>query len=412
MQMKLNIAKKQQLVFFILLTALGTVWAAEPQPLIIHHLNQNGSTFSVTGNDPYLIFTPDHPAINIDTQTGVASLKIAFSKALSDEILGELFITKLNQDHNADIDQITFDQYQRIRFSTTTNDFGALNIPIPKQWLTDAKQLVAFRLDFDLCANCQFNFPNLTIDKPLHQAKTVRVYSGVQNLPTAGIKIGASSWQLNQFEAITPVTSQEDALTLTNAGPDPYIVSSPLDTQTDDLAGFFFEIELLNSDLTIYQPTRKNPAIGLELFYWTDRHAFQRTEYSLIRAPIKSGKTPIFIPLAFLSQQNSPAAVLEKIRIDFQNGKAALDSEIESPQLASAWRLSNAKLVHINEAKNYQEFVPRIVNLETKTSTWRYVVRDISKRISQDLTFFIPYALLLFLLGIKIIRRFVANTRA
>ena len=243
------------------------------------------------------------------------------------------------------------------------------------------------RLDFNHCSKClvALNGAPLMSKNSLDnyaKANIIRSRNGLQSLEDQALNIIPSNWQGHHLDANGKVD-----------GNDPFVVSPPLDIDTNKLAGVYLEISGSGTENTAV--TRAT----FQLFYATEAHDF--IEAASIYAKVNSNNCPdkhlksnlssqkplptycVFLALDFLSEQAPAREVLERMRLDFSNK-------------TSLWKIQKVALIPTSEKSEYLAYTPDLLaQSKLQKASKRQLVRNIINRLSRDPWFLVVYTLLL-----------------
>lgn len=368
--------------------------------------------FQVTGRDPHLVLPVDR-MVGADEVATELVLQLAVERRDEDlrEIPLEIFYRPLT-DNTAG--QTVFDPLYRIQFKIPSSNSknGPIRLPIRLPLRADMQVATQqLRLDIDSCKHCKVTLnalPSLqsapqTVDAAPGdvaantadpEADTVankepryldlRIISGTQPIPTAGLEVANTGWQLNDMQALGEYASV--------SGNDPFMVSPILDAAVDDLAGILIEIQA---------PVMASPNFDFQLFYATEKHNFVERASSFMRVKANADNAPLqfYVPLAFLSQQSPGMKLLKRLRLD-------LATQPKQQQNAT-WSMPKMVLISNLDTADYQELVPgQLIHNKLQKSSRRQMLLDILDKLGSDLVFSIFYTLLLIAVVLISMRKF------
>lgn len=312
--------------------------------------------FMVDGDDPYIVFNAGQ--LN---STGTARFILI---DLGSELNGaplELFFKNENS---------VFNPHYKLSFMVRS--FPAI-LALPNDVVVSNS--TRLRLDVNQCPDCRINFNSIptlvtSLESTSPDANLVEptsVQNGIVQLDETGLEISLRGWQLNDLEG----EFSRFEITAT----DPFLVSPRQVISTHQLAGVYFKLKA---------PISGEIWNDYQLFYQTNRHAFEAQASSTLRiADSNDGVVEFMVPLHFLSKELPSDEILERLRLDL-------------PEVSGNWSLLEVRLLHEDQASDYKASIPnQLVHIKHQRARGLALIKKSMNNVLADLSFAISYLVLL-----------------
>lgn len=323
-------------------------------------LSDQTGVYSVTGNDPYVIFKP-----SVDKQVSGPIKYLIFDEALSHKQTDiQLFF---KPERNG------FSPQYFLEFKALS---GPFSLRVPDGVEIDNKRL---RIDFEQCNKCLVTFSNIklsskeTVDQIIDPKNTQNGSLQIDNVN--GLNIDLSKWSMNDLDG--------DTSSFNISGLDPYMASQPLNVSTTGLAGVYFKL---------IGPEQSSDYSDFQLFYATENNPFNALYSSIARlyasTQVTTQKRPeheieIFFPLEYLSAETPKDQILKRIRLDI-------------PLNEGNWSLKESRLIHSQQWSQYSLFLPKqLLQYKRQRLTGKALAKKVVTNVFTDKGFIIFWLCLL-----------------
>jgi hypothetical protein len=353
--------------FFILLVSSHVGITHSAEQIITNDLYQNApKQYTVNGLDPYIIFTATAEKENVAAKY----LHLDLGVELNDVSL-ELFFKNEND---------IFNPHFKLGF--TVKSFPVvLAIPRDVEIISTSR----LRLDINQCFECQVNFASaalLSNSLDLTATSPYSVENGIGRVADTGSPISFDGWSLNDVKG--------DIRNFKISGDDPFIVSPRKIIRTDQFAGVYFKLKVPNS---------REIWNDFQLFYQTDRHAFEAQASTTFRLQNSvDGILEFMIPLQFLSKELPSDSILKRLRLDM-------------PDIEGPWSLLATTLIHEQQMPEFQKKIPeQLMQIKHQRSTGLALAAKSFKNVLSDVVFAISYFLLIVFTCFIFLRAYRSST--
>lgn len=345
--------------------------------------NERGH-YLIGANDPYFVFDHSSGGKDNTNRHWLLPLTLVSQTKKNQRIDVEVFF-----DGKYANNRRVFSPRKYLKFSVESQDWresSGLNITLPTDVRFSDNSLL--RVDLNGCTKCEVSLnaaPRLNAEPSSNYANTklLQQRNGLNTPEQLIINIPVEQWSRNNIDDQGILTGQ-----------DPFMVSPALDTNTNKLAGIYFEVSSKINDAVSNSSKHTERAV-FQLFYATETHGFIEAASSYARiSPHQSSSSEqqkselekhyrFYLPLDFLGYQSPKQEILERVRLDFSN-------------LNASWFLSKSELIPESQKKNYIAFLPELhAQKKLQKASLNQVVKNIFSRLGRDLGFLFGYLLLL-----------------